>query len=164
MQETWVQSLGWEDLLEKEIETSSSILPWEIPWTEEPGELQSLGYSPWGKESAMTSQMSTHACKPLFNILSVFYKDGCFKDQSCSTPSNPLDCSLPGSSVHGIFKARVLVWVAIAFSLNLSSYCFYPLHEIGLCFSLLNPQGSHCCLLLVWPDVSPDRHRKLLRQ
>ena len=37
-------------------------------------------------------------------------------DQSCSTPSNPLDCSLPGSSVHGIFKARVLEWVAIAFS------------------------------------------------
>ena len=82
VQETWVQSLGKEDPLEKEIATHSSILAWKIPWTEEPGELQSLGYSPWGKESAMTSQMSTHACKPLFNILSVFYKDGCFKDQS----------------------------------------------------------------------------------
>jgi len=36
MQETWVQSLGWEDLLEKEMATLSSILAWRIPWTEEP--------------------------------------------------------------------------------------------------------------------------------
>ena len=35
--------------------------------------------------------------------------------QSCPTPSNPMDCSLPGSSFHGIFQARVLEWVAIAF-------------------------------------------------
>ena len=36
------QSLGWEDLLEKEIATHSSILAWEIPWTEEPGGLQTI--------------------------------------------------------------------------------------------------------------------------
>ena len=36
--------------------------------------------------------------------------------QSCLTPSNPMDCSRPGSSVHGIYQARVLEWVAIAFS------------------------------------------------
>ena len=36
--------------------------------------------------------------------------------QSCPTPSDPMDCSLPGSSVHGIFQARVLEWGAIAFS------------------------------------------------
>ena len=36
--------------------------------------------------------------------------------QLCPTPSDPMDCSLPGSSVHGIFQARVLEWVAIAFS------------------------------------------------
>ena len=36
--------------------------------------------------------------------------------QSCPTPSNPMDCRLPGSSVHGICQARVLAWVAIAFS------------------------------------------------
>ena len=38
--------------------------------------------------------------------------------QSCPTPSDPMDCSLPGSSVHGIFQARVLEWSAIAFSRN----------------------------------------------
>ena len=43
MQETWVQSLGWEDLLEKTTATHSSILAWKIPWMEEPGRLQSVG-------------------------------------------------------------------------------------------------------------------------
>ena len=43
MQEMLVRSLGWEDLLEKEIATHSSILAWSIPWTEEPGGLQSTG-------------------------------------------------------------------------------------------------------------------------
>ena len=38
-QETWVQSLGWEDHLKKDMETHSSILAWRIPWTEEPGRL-----------------------------------------------------------------------------------------------------------------------------
>ena len=41
MQETWVQVLGWEDPLEKEMATYSSTVAWEIPWTEEPGELYS---------------------------------------------------------------------------------------------------------------------------
>jgi len=50
MQEMQVRSLGWEDLLEEEMATHSSILAWKIPWTEEPGGLQSLGL----KESDMT--------------------------------------------------------------------------------------------------------------
>ena len=43
MWETWIRSLGWEDPLEKEMATYSSILAWRIPWTEEPGGLQSMG-------------------------------------------------------------------------------------------------------------------------
>ena len=43
MLETWVQSLGWEDPMEKEMATHSSILAWRIPWMEEPGGLQSTG-------------------------------------------------------------------------------------------------------------------------
>ena len=42
MQEMWVWSLGWEDPLEEEMATHSSILAWTISWTEEPGELQSI--------------------------------------------------------------------------------------------------------------------------
>ena len=43
LQETWVPSLGWEDSLEKGMATHSRILAWRIPWTEEPGGLQSQG-------------------------------------------------------------------------------------------------------------------------
>ena len=43
MPETWVQSLGWEDFLEKEMAIHSSILAWKIPWMEEPDRLQSMG-------------------------------------------------------------------------------------------------------------------------
>jgi len=43
VQETWVRFLDWEDPLEKEMATHSSILAWRIPWTEEPGGLQSTG-------------------------------------------------------------------------------------------------------------------------
>ena len=43
MWEAWVQSLGWGDPLEKKMGTHSSILAWRIPWTEEPGGLQSMG-------------------------------------------------------------------------------------------------------------------------
>ena len=50
MQETQVRSLGWEDPLEKEMATHSSILGWRISWTEEPGGLQSMG----SQESDMT--------------------------------------------------------------------------------------------------------------
>ena len=56
MQETWVLSLDWEDLLEEEIKTHFSILAWRIPWTEEPG-----GLSPWGhKESDTTGTTDTY--------------------------------------------------------------------------------------------------------
>ena len=57
----WIRSLGWKDPLEEGMATHSSILPWKIPWTEEPGGLQSMGL----QESDMTEaaeQACTHAC------------------------------------------------------------------------------------------------------
>ena len=56
MKETWVRSLGWEDPLEKEMATHSSVLAWRISWTEEPGGLQSRGL----QEFDTTEQLSTH--------------------------------------------------------------------------------------------------------
>ena len=86
MQETRVQSLGWEDPLKKEMATHSSILAWRIPRTEEPGGL-------------------CFAAATAAKLL-----------QSCPTLCDPMDCSLPGFSVHEIFQAKVLEWVAISFS------------------------------------------------
>ena len=55
MQEMWVPSLGWEDALEEGMATLSSILAWEIPWTEEPGGLQSTGLQR-GRHNLATKQ------------------------------------------------------------------------------------------------------------
>ena len=56
IQETRVPSLGWEDPLEKEMATHSSVLAWKIPWTEEPGGLQSMG----SQESDTTKRLKHH--------------------------------------------------------------------------------------------------------
>ena len=63
MWETWVRSLGQEDPLEKEMTTHSSILAWRIPWTEEPGGLQSTGR----KESDTTKRL--HLTSPPFSSI-----------------------------------------------------------------------------------------------
>ena len=55
MQETQVQSLGWEDPLEKEMAIHSSTIAWKIPWTEEPGRLQSMGLQSWTRLSDFTN-------------------------------------------------------------------------------------------------------------
>ena len=55
MQETCVQSLGWEDPLEKGMTTHSSILAWRIPWTEQPDRL----HTPWGQKELDTTNIFT---------------------------------------------------------------------------------------------------------
>ena len=76
--------------LEKEMATHSSVLAWRIPGTWEPVGLLSMG-----------SHRVGHDCRDL---------------AACPTLCDPMDCSLPGSSVHGILKARILEWMAISFS------------------------------------------------
>ena len=55
MQETWIESLGWDDPLEKGMATHSSILAWRIPWTEETGKLQS-----WDRKESDMTEPHTH--------------------------------------------------------------------------------------------------------
>ena len=62
--ETWVLSLGLKDRLEREMTTHSSILAWRIPWTEEPGGLQSIG----SQESDTTQRLSMHTHKGIVSI------------------------------------------------------------------------------------------------
>ena len=59
MQETWVQFLGWEDPLEKEMASHSSIVACRVPWTQEPGGLPSMG----PQEPDMTEQLSAHSTR-----------------------------------------------------------------------------------------------------
>ena len=63
MQETWVQSLGREDPLEEEMATHSSTLAWKIPWTEEPGGLQSMGRKELGTADCVCVTEHTHTHK-----------------------------------------------------------------------------------------------------
>ena len=136
MQEIWARSLGWEEPPEKRIEILSSILAWRIPWTKEPGRLQSAAAA--AAAAAKSLQSCLTQCDPRWQpirLLCPWDSPGkntgvgchfllqCMKvksesevAQSCPTLSDPMDCSLPGSSVHGIFQARVLEWGAIAFS------------------------------------------------
>ena len=62
--------------------------------------------------------------------------------QSCPTLSGPTDCSLPGSSIHGIFQARVLEWGAIAFSKLVA----YPIPNVGLLLRRCSGKGLHLAM------------------
>ena len=64
MQDTEVQSLSWEDPLEKGPGTHSSILVWEIPWTEEPGRLQSMELQRIGQDLATKQQQGSNVFRP----------------------------------------------------------------------------------------------------
>ena len=117
--------------------THSSILTWEIPWTEKPGGLQSMGSQRVRHDCATnTSFLEALSC-PQTSTITVF---STFHDYNCQSLPEPC-CSLfklnwslsvvsdslwplglyslPGSSIHGIFQARILEWLAISFSRDL---------------------------------------------
>ena len=71
MRETWVQSLGWEDLLEKAMATQTSILAWKIPWTEEPVRLQSMGWQRVGLDWTTSLLLSVEAQLHCFHLLAI---------------------------------------------------------------------------------------------
>ena len=117
--------------------THSCILAWRIPWTEERGRLQSMGswraVAAAAKSLQSSNSLRPHRRQPTrlprpwdspgkntgvgchFLLQCMNVKSESEVTRSCRTPSNPMDCSPPGSSVHGIFQARLLEWGAIAF-------------------------------------------------
>ena len=103
------QSLGQEDSLEEEMATHSSILAWRIPWTEEPDGLQSMGLRTV-RHNITTEHTHRHNSKGQGTHTHTEVA------QSCPTLCDPMDCSPPGSLVHGIFQAWILEWVAVSFS------------------------------------------------
>ena len=139
MWETRVWSLGREDPLEKEMATHSSTLAWKIPWTEEPGMLQSMGSQRVGHEWTTSLSFFLHqipgdqrwfhnsvfcfywsivAIQHYFSFcctkVNQFCMHMCLVAQSCLTLCHPMDCSLPGSSVREISQTSILEWVAIS--------------------------------------------------
>ena len=108
--ETWVRSLGRKDPLEKETATHSSNLAWKIPWTEEPGRLQSMGSLRIGHDWATSLQWFVFSC---------LSGRACPVTQSWPALFVPMDYSSPCSSGHGISQARILEWVAIFSSRDL---------------------------------------------
>ena len=118
--------------LEKEMATHSSVIVWRIPGMGEPDGLPSMGLHRVGhdwsdlaaaaaatelqKRRTWLKWLSTHddftwLCDFFFHCVML-----CLVAQLCQTICDPLDYSPPGSSVHGIFQARILEWVAISYS------------------------------------------------
>ena len=81
MQETQVQSLGWEDPLEADMATYSRILAWRILWTEEPGRLQSIGLQRVGRDLA-TKTASNKEATGHYSFTGEFYQ--AFKEKNIS--------------------------------------------------------------------------------
>ena len=117
MPETQVQSLGWEDPLEKEMVTHSSILAWKIPRTEEPSGLQCMESQSQTRLSDWTEcSNSLPICSIAIHTLKMRSKYCFLVAKLYLTLCDPMNCSLPCSSVHGILLARVLEWIAISSS------------------------------------------------
>ena len=136
MWETWVWSLGWEDPLEKGKATHSNILAWRIPFGRKESNMTerlSLSAAAAAVTSVVSDSVWPHRRQPPrlpcpwdspgkntgagchFLLQCMKVKSESEIAQSYPTLSNPMDCSFPGSSVHGIFQARVLEWGATAF-------------------------------------------------
>ena len=144
----------------------SSTIAWKIPWTEEPGRLQSMGsqrvrhnwatslslsLSYLSKErmlvlirvdshqliNKLLSPLSTHKCCCC-----------CLVAKSCLSLCDPIDHSPPGSSVHGISRARILEWVAISSSGGLPRSGIEPTSpSLAGRFFTTEPSGKHkCCM------------------
>ena len=119
MQETQVQSLSQEDPLEKEMAAHSNILAWRIPWTEEPGGLQSMGVTKGRirlSEGGHKKKYSFGECRLRTRKHYIHNRKQASDQirsvaQSCPTLCDPMDCI-----VHGILYAVILEWVAFPFS------------------------------------------------
>ena len=121
VQDTWVRSLDQEDPLEKEMATHSSILAWKIPWTEEPGRLQSMGSHRVGHDWATLLSFTftfpySKETKPVNSKGNQPWIFTGRTDAEAPILWPPDVKSQFTGKDHGIFQARILEWVAMPFS------------------------------------------------
>ena len=122
VQETWVQSLGLEDALEKEMTTHSSTLTWKIPWTEEPGGLQSMG-----------SQRLEHNWVPNIPFIEKHH----------------LRLIMVTNFIFYLYWSVIALPCCVNFSCTMkwiSCRCTYILSLLSLCPPLIPPPGHHRAL------------------
>ena len=154
MWETWVWSLGWEDPLEKEMATHTSILAWRIPWMEEPGGLQSMGLQSQTRLSDFTSLHFSQSCNFSSSHVRMWeldHKEGCCSvAQSCLTVYKPMDLTMTvGFPVlhHLLELAQTYVhWVIMGalwcnHNVNDAIQPCYPLSPPSLTLNLSQDQG-----------------------
>ena len=134
MQEIWVWSLGQEDPLEKEVTTHSSILAWEIPWTEEPGRLQSMG------SQTVRHDLSTKQQKIILLLHSIL---GVSKVTYPQTGAETLPSNYP--SLH-VGKGQVF--------LKTAAMSYYKTCLVSVV----------CVLVCVWETETHPVHRGLCQQ
>ena len=146
MQETQVQSLGWEDPLEKEVATHSSILAWEIPWMEKPGWLQSMGSSKsWTHLS--NSLTTTVALQPVFFLCLTSFP--CPGSRHADNESESESRSVVSSSLrpHGLYSP----WNSPGRNTVVGS--------VSLLQGIFSTQGSNPSLLCWQMDSLPLSHQ-----
>ena len=127
MPETQVRSLGWEDPLEKEVATHSSTLAWRIPWTEEPGGLQSTVSQRVGHDWA--TSLSVSVCAHIYTVVFIYL----------------IDISPPSFLLHfPFFLKKVFIYLSLAvLGLHCCAQAFSSCWEWGL-FCSCTVQASHC--------------------
>ena len=108
MQDTWIWSLGWEDPLEKKMAIYSSILVCRIPWTEEPGGLQSIGSERVGHDWA-TNTASSHGQATSLSSLNSVNSSIDWKS-SCICSELPVPSNSDFTLIRGLWECEVLVF------------------------------------------------------
>ena len=129
IQETWVLSLGWEDPLEKGMATHSNILAWRIPWTEEPGELESMGLQNI-REDWMMNVMTYDVAHLSMCLIS-------FSDEASVKIFGPLKNWIVFSYCW-IFSVLSIFWITILYQVNLLQTFFFPTLWLVFSFSFFS--------------------------
>ena len=161
---TWLRDFTFTfhfHALEKEMATHSSVLAWRIPGTGEPGGLSSMGSHRVGHD---WSDLAEAAAKIWtghhFRTQCVCV---CEVAQLCPTLWDPVDCSPPGSSVHGILQARILEWVAISFLKKVQKSKPLHFHFMDWWWFALKDRQNHSKMHQN-PLLNPPSHKWLMEK
>ena len=147
MQDTWVQSLGWEDLLEEGMATHSSILAWKIPWTEEPSGLQSMR-SQWVRHN----WAPTHIQEEEETLITV---SGSLSPEGQNTARKQLTANLKEGLYQTLNIPGPWLWTSQPPKLWEINFCCLSHQSMVFCYNNMNE-------LRYQSDIIPDVSVRLL--